>query len=362
MPHQSYSTTLLFNFEFMKARKIVVILMVTFTVLLSSFSFYGYQILKAPNILVGKEGRTIVIPNDATFLDVQNLLYDQDIVQDPVSFSFLAKLMDYDKLVKPGRYEFAANMTNREAIRMLRAGSQATTFITFNNVRLKEDLAKKICQTIELDEGAFLVALEEFTTTSDLNKDNVMTLFIPNTYEVYWTASGAQIIERMKAEHTRFWNEDRIAKAVALNLSPIEVSILASIVQAESVKYDEKPIIAGLYLNRIRQGIALQADPTLVFASGDFGLKRVLNVHKEIESPYNTYKYKGLPPGPINLPEISSIDAVLDHEEHDYLYMCAKEDFSGYHAFASDYNDHLANARRYQRQLSIEQRKARQNK
>ena len=312
--------------------------------------------------MVGKEARTVVIPDGATFLDVQNLLYDEDIVQDAVSFSFLSKLMDYDKLVKPGRYELAANMTNREAIRMLRAGSQATTYITFNNVRLKSDLAKKICQTIDLKEADFLVALEKFTDEEGFNADNIMTLFIPNTYEVYWTASGEQIIERMRSEHARFWNEDRLAKANALNMSPTEVSILASVVQAESAKFDEKPIIAGLYLNRLEQGIALQADPTLVFASGDFGLKRVLNIHKEIDSPYNTYKYKGLPPGPINLPEISSIDAVLNHEEHNYLYMCAKEDFSGYHAFASNYNDHLVNAKRYQRQLTIEQRKARQNK
>ena len=153
----------------------------------------------------------------------------------------------------------------------------------------------------------------------------------------------------------------RKEKARKINLDLKEVSVLASIVQAESIKKEESKIIAGLYKNRLDKGIALQADPTLVFASGDFTLKRVLNVHKEIDSPYNTYLNRGLPPGPINMPTIHSIDAILNHDDHNYLYMCAKEDFSGYHNFASNMRDHLNNARRYQRQLSIEQRKARMN-
>ena len=184
-------------------------------------------------------------------------------------------------------------------------------------------------------------------------------MFIPNTYEMYFNTGADKVIERFYYEYEQFWNEERKEKAKQIGLTPLEVSILASIVQAETVKRDEAPIIAGLYINRLKQGIALQADPTLVFAVGDFTLKRVLNEHKEIDSPYNTYKYAGLPPGPINMPEISSIDAVLKYKPSDFIYMCAKEDFSGYHNFTNNYNEHLRNAQRYQKALTIEQRKAR---
>jgi UPF0755 protein len=184
-------------------------------------------------------------------------------------------------------------------------------------------------------------------------------MFIPNTYEVYFNISADDLVERMNKEYKRFWNDNRIKKADSLGLSPIEVSILASIVQAEAVKDDEAPSIAGLYLNRLKRDIALQADPTLVYAVGDFTLKRVLNEHKEVDSPYNTYKHAGLTPGPINMPRIAIIDAVLNAKSHNYIYMCAKEDFSGYHNFSSSLSQHLINARNYQRALTIEQRKGR---
>jgi UPF0755 protein len=164
----------------------------------------------------------------------------------------------------------------------------------------------------------------------------------------------------MNREHRNFWTQERKQKASALGLTPIEVSILASIVQAESIKPDEAPVIAGLYINRLKQGIPLQADPTLVFAVGDFTLKRVLNEHKEIDSPYNTYMYPGLPPGPINMPEMNSLNAVLDYKKTNYIYMCAREDFSGYHNFTSSYKQHMNNAIKYQRALTIEIRKGQQ--
>ena len=182
-------------------------------------------------------------------------------------------------------------------------------------------------------------------------------MFIPNTYQVYFNVVPEELIVRMHGEYVKFWNEDRKAKAAALGLAPVEVSILASIVQAETVKQDEAPIIAGLYINRLKKDIPLQADPTLVYAVGDFTLKRVLDVHKEVDSPYNTYLHAGLPPGPINMPQISSIDAVLNYQKSDYLYMCAKEDFSGYHNFATNLRAHNLNATRYQQALTIEMRK-----
>lgn len=336
--------------------KLIVFLVLS--VLLISFTYYSYQICYTPNILVGKENTVIVIPEGADFKKVQEILHEGNYVQDLISFSFLAKLMDYDKGVKSGRYTLEANMTNLQAIRYLRLGLQEPVNVTFNNVRLIPELSEKITKNLEMSKEDFEAALIEFAMTNShgFNKDNILCMFIPNTYEVYYNASPEQLIEKMYGEYEKFWNTERQDKAAIMKLTPIEVSILASITQAESVRRDEAPIIAGLYFNRLKQGIPLQADPTLVFASGDFALKRVLNEHKLIDSPYNTYKYAGLPPGPINLPEISSLDATLDYQKSDYVYMCAKEDFSGRHNFTGDYNVHIKNAQRYQAALTREQK------
>jgi len=330
-----------------------------FSILLISFSFYGFQIVYTPNVLVEKENRLLVIPEGADFKKVQDELYKGNYVQDLMSFSFLARLTGYDKHVKPGRYLLKKGMTNLEAIHALRAGVQEPVKITFNNVRLTSELAEKITRNLGMEPAEFEAALVKFVLNNryGFTKDNVLVMFIPNTYEVYYNIKPDALIERMHHEYENFWTDERKEKANVVGLTPIEVSILASIVQAETIKADEAPKIASLYLNRLKKGIALQADPTLVFASGDFTLKRVLNQHKEIDSPYNTYKYPGLPPGPINMPEINSIDAVLNHAETNYYYMCAKEDFSGYHNFTNSYTEHLKNAERYQRALTIEQKK-----
>lgn len=337
------------------------ILFLVGSILLISFTYYGYQIVFTPNILVGKDDRIFVIPEGATFKDIQDEFQKGMIAQDLVSFSFMAKIMDYDTQIKPGRYILKSGMTNREVLNMLRGGIQVPVRVSFNNVRLPSDLAEKITRHLSITPDEFSAALVSFAMNNQygFNANNILTMFIPNTYEIYYNASGENLMDRFHFEYEKFWNEERKTKAKEIGLTPIEVSILASIVQAETIKRDEAPIIAGLYINRLKQGIALQADPTLVFAVGDFTLKRVLNEHKEIESPYNTYKYAGLPPGPINMPEIASIDAVLNYQVNDFIYMCAKEDFSGYHNFTASYNEHLRNAQRYQRALTIEQQKAR---
>ncbi|MFI5205183.1 MAG: endolytic transglycosylase MltG, partial [Flavobacteriales bacterium] len=326
-----------------------------------SFSFYAYQICYIPNVSVGGENRIIIIPNDANFETVQKLLHEGQYVQDLISFSFLAKLMDYDENVKPGRYELQANMNNLQAVRFLRAGLQEPVMITFNNVRLIPDLSEKITRNLEMTPQEFEAGLIQFATSNSygFTKDNVLCMFIPNTYEVYYNVSIKALLARMHMEYENYWTAERKDKATQIGLTPIEISILASIVQAETVKQDEAPKIAGLYLNRIRKGIPLQADPTLVFAVGDFSLKRVLDVHKEVDSPYNTYRNKGLPPGPINMPETFALNAVLNYFPSEYIYMVAKEDFSGRHNFTDDYNEHLRNATRYQNALTIEQRKGR---
>jgi UPF0755 protein len=309
-------------------------------------------------VLVGKQPRPLIIEKGATFKDVQAQLHKGDFTQDLISFSFLAKLMDYDTEIKPGRYILQPNQTNIQAIRVLRAGIQEPVKITFNNVRLIKDLSEKITRNLNMKPAEFEAALIKFAMNNQygFNKDNVLAMFLPNTYEVYYNVSPEDLIERMHTEYEKFWNEDRKAKAQTVGLTPIEVSILASIVQAESVKQAEAPIIAGLYINRLKKDIPLQADPTLVFAVGDFTLKRVLNEHKEIDSPYNTYKNRGLPPGPVNMPELFALEAVLNYTKTNYLYMCAKEDFSGNHNFTHSYRQHLNNATRYQRALTREMR------
>ena len=344
------------------SKKLIVFLL--FSILLISFGFYAWQISFTPNILVAKQPRPLIIPRGATFQDVQAILHKGDYTQDLISFSFLAKLMDYDENVKPGRYLLEPNLSNIQAIRLLRAGIQEPVNVTFNNVRLTPDLSEKITRNLNMTPAEFEAALIKFAmgNREGFNKDNILCMFIPNTYEVYFSVSPDDLIARMHSEYEKFWNAERRQKAEALGLTPIEVSILASIVQAESVKKDEAPIIAGLYINRLRKDIPLQADPTLVFAVGDFTLKRVLNEHKEIDSPYNTYRNRGLPPGPVNMPEVFALDAVLNHTVSDFLYMCAKEDFSGRHNFTHSYRQHVINAQKYQRALSREMKIAAQKK
>jgi UPF0755 protein len=342
----------------MKPNKRLIIFLL-FSVLLISFGYYAYQICYTPNVLVGKSDRILTIKEGDTFKDIQDRIHEGDVVQDLISFSFLAKLTGYDEELKPGRYVLKANMTNLQALRVLRSGKQEPVRITFNNVRLLSDLSEKITHNLGMTPQEFEAAVVEFAMSNPygFNKDNIMTMFIPNTYEVYYNVLPKALVERMHQEYENFWTAERKAKAKEVGLTEIEVSILASVVQAETIKSAEAPVIAGLYLNRLRKGIALQADPTLVFAVGDFSLKRVLNEHKAIDSPYNTYKYPGLPPGPINMPSIGSLDAVLNYTKSDYYYMCAKEDFSGNHNFTNSYEVHMKNAARYQRALSIEQEK-----
>jgi UPF0755 protein len=336
------------------------ILFLVFAILGISFVFYGWQVVNTSNFLVDREDRVLNIPENATFKDVQRLLHGGRYVEDLMSFSFLAKLMNYDDNVKAGRFVIKKNMTNLEAIRLFRMSNVQTVRITFNNVRLVPELAEKITKDLSIRKEEFEAALINFagSNTHGFTKETIISMFIPNTYEVYYTISAEQLIEKMHDEYDKFWNAERLQKAKEIGLTPFEVSTLASIVQAESVRDDEAPIIASLYLNRLKKGIPLQADPTLVFAANDFSLKRVLNEHKALDSPYNTYKYPGLPPGPINMPNIKTIDAVLNHAETDYYYMCAKEDFSGRHNFTNNYEDHMRNAAKYQRALTIEQQKA----
>ncbi len=340
------------------------ILFLVISILGISFTFYAYQIVYTPNVLVQKEDRVIIIPKDATFKTVQKQLHEGRYVDDLMSFSFLARLMDYDQSIKPGRYVLKANMTNLEAIRLLRSGNQVPVEITFNNIRTIDELSEKITRNLLMTPEEFEAALLQYALNNQngFNENNVIAMFIPNTYQVYYNVTPEGLIKRMEQEFDAYWNDERKAKAQTIGLTPIEISTLASIVQAETIKEDEAPLVSSLYINRLKKEMPLQADPTLKFALGDFTIKRILNVHKEIDSPYNTYTHAGLPPGPINLPEIWALNAVLNYKPTDYYYMCDKEDFSGYHNFSNSYKQHMVNAKRYQDALTREQRIAAQQK
>jgi UPF0755 protein len=237
---------------------------------------------------------------------------------------------------------------------MLRSGAQTPVSVTFNNIRKLDDLAGKVSRQIEADSLSLIRCWRdrEFLRSLQTSPEKVMMIFIPNTYEFWWTTDTYEFTARMHKESGKFWDESRKLKARAAGLSMEQVVILASIIEKETQKDDEKPVIAGVYINRLRKGWPLQADPTVVYAVGDFEMKRVLTVHTQIDSPFNTYKHTGLPPGPICLPSISSIDAVLSFKKHDYMFFCAKADFSGYHAFSRTLREHNRFAKAYQMALN----------
>jgi UPF0755 protein len=289
-----------------KRKKFTLVLLIGISVLAISMTFYFYQVFFSPNTLVqSDQPYYLKIPSNSVYKNVVDQLYNDKVINDALSFGFVAKILGYQDAVKPGLYKVDAKMNNLQLVRMLRSGAQLPVKVTFNNVRTKTDLAEKITANLEVTEEQFLEMIQDsvFIRKFDFEEETIMSMFIPNTYEFWWNTSAEELFDRMHKEYQRFWTEERKQKAQALGLSQKEVSTLASIVQAESQKADERPRIAGVYLNRLRIGMPLQADPTLVFAAGDFSIKRLTAVHMAIDSPYNTYKYAGLPPGPINLPD-----------------------------------------------------------
>lgn len=317
-------------------------------------AFYYWQKFLSPNIVVQGNKKDLFIKTGSAFQSVIDSLKADGFLKDEKNFRFVSSSLNYENSVKPGRYVLRDGMSNKEIVQLLRSGKQTPVNITFNNVRTKEDFASKISSQLEVtfDSVLFLLNDQTFVTSLGFTKDNILCMIIPNTYNVYWTTTASEFFQRMNKEYKSFWSEERSSLASGDGFSPIEISILASIVQQESNKNDEKDEIAGVYINRLKKGIKLQADPTLIFAAGDFTIRRVLNIHKEIDSPYNTYMHEGLPPGPICIPSIASLDAVLHYSHHDYIYFCAKDDFSGYHSFAETYDKHLLNANRFQAALN----------
>lgn len=279
-----------------------------------------------------------------------------DILIDPSKFDRAARAMKFgpDDL-KTGRYNFKSLNTNRELINLLRSGRQEATRVVIHNERDVELISGKLDRYFLMDSLQILECLTSSPLLKDrgFHHDSLLTLFIPNTYQMYWNTDCESLVERLLREHDQFWDQNgRRSKAAELGMSPKDVYILASIVDRETIAAREKPTVARLYLNRLRIGMPLQADPTIVFANKIFDTRRVLYKHLELDSPYNTYKYAGLPPGPIGISSISGIDAVLQPEDHGYLYMVAKPDNSGLHNFSSSLSQHNQNARVYQRWLN----------
>jgi UPF0755 protein len=341
----------------MKKKRLYVILVIALF-LIAALGFVGlkvYGLMMRSNVFTpdGKEF-SLFIPTGADFEQVKDSLYTHSLIGNQKQFEALASYKDCPDHVHPGRYVLRNGMSNNQLCNMLRGGLQTPVKLTFNNMRNVNMLAGRVGEQIEADSVSIATYFNDMQNLSELGftRQTIPALFLPNTYEFYWNTNVSQFAQKMKKEYDSFWNEDRRNKALAIGLTPVQVSTLASIVDKETNKTDEMARIAGVYLNRLKSGWLLQADPTLVFAVGDFSLKRVLNVHKEVESPYNTYKYPGLPPGPICIPSLASINAVLNAEKHNYYYFCAKDDFSGYHVFAKTLTEHNRNAQRYQRALN----------
>ena len=296
----------------------------------------------------------LYIPSGGGFNQVKDSLYSHDYVSKKKLFENYVELGKYDQYFKPGRYLLKNRMSAHELVNMLIRGLQTPVKVSFHSIRKRDELAGKVARQIEADSLSLLKLFsdENFLTQYNITPLTLFTMTIPNTYEMWWNSTAEEFVARMATESTKFWQGNRAKKADSIGLSIPEVVILASIIEKETSKNDEKPMIAGVYINRLHKKWPLQADPTLIYAWNDFTIKRVLDLHKEIISPYNTYKNPGFPPGPICLPSISSIDAVLNYRNHQYMYFCAKEDFSGYHIFSSTLIEHNRNAKRYQEALN----------
>jgi UPF0755 protein len=338
-------------------RKNVSIFIVFLFIIGIIFFIYFYKLLFVDNVNnhPTKKQHVLLVYTGSTYDDVIRSLKKQHVIKNMETFKAVCKKLKYNDHVKPGRYLIKNNYSNLELVRKLRAGNQDPVNITFNNIQNKEQLAEKIAVQIEAKKDAILAEFNnpKLIDSLQLTEDNFSTIFLSNTYEFYWNTNAKQFIQRMFKEYHKFWNEKRINKAKNIGLSPTDVTILASIVQKETTKEDEFPIIAGVYLNRLKINMPLQADPTVLFGLKKLGIsRRVTNADLRSDSPYNTYKNTGLPPGPICLPESKTIDGTLDAEEHKYIYFCAKEDFSGYSNFAENWDQHLENARRYQKALN----------
>ena len=320
-------------------------------IILLAAAGFSYFVFVAPNIN-GKRV-SIKIPTGSTYKDVLRILKENNALKSEYTFSLVSKMKHYPDRVKPGYYVFDKKLNNRQIVNMLRAGLQTPVTLVIYNIRTKEEFAGLVGRTLELDSNELLAKLndKEFCKTYGLDTNNILSRFIVDNYEFYWNVSFDKFMEKLNTAYSQFWNVERNVKAKALNLTPEKVTTLASIVEKEVIFDKELTMVAGVYLNRLAIGMPLQADPTLVFALRDFDARRVNSTHKEYDSPYNTYMYAGLPPGPICMPRKKSMDAVLNYQQHRCLYFCANPDMSGNSIFSKTYEEQMNVAAKYRRTL-----------
>ena len=320
-----------------------------------AFGYWLYRSVMSPNVqTAGGKDVELFIPTGSDYNQVKTILADAQFIINEKSFNWVANKKELPDNIHPGRYIVKDGMSNNQLVNMLRGGLQSPVKVTFNNIRNVDMLAGRIASQIEADSASIsnLLHNQEYINQLGFNSYTIPALFLPDTYEFYWNTDAEGFVVRMFQEYNKFWNEERKQQAQSKGMTPVQVSTLASIVNRETNMTDEMPRVAGVYLNRLKNNWLLQADPTLIFAWNDYSIKRVLDRHKEIESPYNTYKYLGLPPGPICIPSIDAIKAVLNAEDHHYFFFCARDDFSGYHSFAKTLSEHNYNAAKYQQALN----------
>lgn len=335
----------------MNFKKIILYVSLAVLVGVAYFGFKVYQTVFTPNTNFSEEKVSVYIPTDATFEEVKAIVSPH--IKDMDKFETLANRRGYSTEIKAGKFELTKNMNTNSIVSALRRSVPVR--VTFNNQERLENFVGRIASQIEPDSIQLLQAFKEptFLEENGFTEETVFTMLLPNTFEFYWNTSAVKFRDQMAKEYFRFWNDERKAKAEKLGLTPIQVSILASIVQKETAKVEERPRVAKVYLNRMNVGMPLQADPTVIYAyklsSNDFNqvIKRVYYKHLEVDSPYNTYRNVGLPPGPIFMPDVNAIDAVLSPEQHDFIYFCASVERFGYHEFATTLEQHNVNAKKY---------------
>lgn len=321
-------------------------------ILIIGYTYYNK--LNGSNIIAGSDGKTyLFIPTGSNFEGLVSNLEKHELLHSVNDFKWAAGVLHFGSKINPGKYLLKEGMSNKQLIRKIQLKEQEPVDIILHSLRLKENMAAYVSKKIEADSSDLfsLLTNKAFTDSLGYTPETVYTMILPNTYRFKWNTSPREFLQRMSRESARFWTPARLTAARAIGLDKVKVIILASIVNQESNKVDEMPVIAGVYLNRLNHGIKLDADPTVIFANNDFSIKRVTRKYLIRDSPYNTYKYAGLPPGPITMPSLQAIEAVLNYRKTNYMFFCAKDDFSGYHAFAVTREEHNANARRFQKAL-----------
>jgi len=337
-------------------RAVVVVFIISLVVfVVKAIDIYDKAFRPSVHLPGEQQKMFLYIESTDSVADIISKLDSLEMVTELDDLKWVIEKKEYTDPVKPGRYVVKNGMTNNELVNMLRAGAQEPVKVVISGkIRSVDQVCKRISSYLEVNANGICQLLQDqaFVDSLGFTENTIMGMFIPNTYFLYWNTPAREVVYRFKKEYEKFWDTHRYQKAKDLGLDINEVITLASIVDEETIKTDEMGRIAGVYINRLEKGMKLRADPTVKFAHGDFAMRRVWKKHLTIDSPYNTYRYYGLPPGPIAVPTVFAIEAVLNYENHSYLYFCAREDFSGYHSFAKTHAQHLVNARKYRQALN----------